>query len=130
MRMMPSQHYTEIKRSFFHHGLKRTSLDGCVEAMKGVYSSMRLCQVCAITIQHSSDFLTVSQLPGSFGNSTGLAVNVDVANGTFWIAQTLHQAARNLCDIRHRHSKLLPSVLMRTPLNIIDSLLYRLPKHA
>lgn len=47
MRQMPSQHYTEIKRSFFHHGLKRTALDGCVEAMKGVYSSMRLCQVCA-----------------------------------------------------------------------------------
>jgi eukaryotic translation initiation factor 2C len=48
---MPSQHYTEIKRSFFHHGLKRTALDGCVEAMKGVYSSMRLCQVCIFTIQ-------------------------------------------------------------------------------
>src|ERR1700694_1116790 len=53
MRMMPSQHYTEIKRSFFHHGLKRTALDGCVEAMKGVYSSMRLCQVCGLIVQHS-----------------------------------------------------------------------------
>jgi eukaryotic translation initiation factor 2C len=48
---MPSQHYTEIKRSFFHRGLKRTALDGCVEAMKGVYSSMRLCQVYIFTIQ-------------------------------------------------------------------------------
>lgn len=29
--------------------------------------------------------------------NTGLAVNVDVANGTFWTAQDVCQAARNLC---------------------------------
>jgi eukaryotic translation initiation factor 2C len=29
-------------------------------------------------------------------------VNVDVSNGTFWIAQDLHQAARNLCKERNR----------------------------
>ncbi len=33
---------------------------------------------------------------------TGLAVNVDVANGTFWTAQDVHQAARNLCKDRNR----------------------------
>jgi eukaryotic translation initiation factor 2C len=31
-----------------------------------------------------------------------LAVNVDVANGTFWAAQDVHQAARNLCKDRNR----------------------------
>jgi eukaryotic translation initiation factor 2C len=108
MRQMPSQHYTEIKRSFYHHGLKRTALDGCVEAMKGVYSSMRLCQI-----------------PGSFGNSTGLAVNVDVANGTFWIAQTLHQAARNLCDIRHRHISYMDFRNMLKPARMNDGNLTR-----
>jgi eukaryotic translation initiation factor 2C len=30
-----------------------------------------------------------------------LAVNVDVANGTFWTAQDLHQAIRNLIGLRH-----------------------------
>jgi eukaryotic translation initiation factor 2C len=40
--------------------------------------------------------------PSAGGPGTGLAVNVDVANGTFWIAQDLHQAARNLCNQRNR----------------------------
>lgn len=31
-----------------------------------------------------------------------MAVNVDVANGTFWAAQDVHQAARNLCSARNR----------------------------
>jgi eukaryotic translation initiation factor 2C len=31
-----------------------------------------------------------------------LALNVDVANGTFWAAQDLHQAARNFCKDRNR----------------------------
>jgi eukaryotic translation initiation factor 2C len=31
-----------------------------------------------------------------------LALNVDVANGTFWTAQDLHQAARNYCSERNR----------------------------
>jgi eukaryotic translation initiation factor 2C len=35
-------------------------------------------------------------VPGA--NSTGLAINVDVANGTFWASQDVHQAARNLCS--------------------------------
>lgn len=32
----------------------------------------------------------------------GLAVNVDVANGTFWTSQDVTQAARNLCNARNR----------------------------
>jgi eukaryotic translation initiation factor 2C len=31
-----------------------------------------------------------------------LALNVDVANGTFWAPQDVHQAARNLCRDRNR----------------------------
>jgi eukaryotic translation initiation factor 2C len=37
------------------------------------------------------------------GPGTGLAINVDVANGTFWAAQDVHQAARNLCSARNRN---------------------------
>jgi len=39
----------------------------------------------------------------SSGPSTGLAVNVDVANGTFWTSQDVCQAARNLCKERNPH---------------------------
>ena len=31
-----------------------------------------------------------------------MALNVDVANGTFWASQDLHQAARNLCKDNNR----------------------------
>jgi eukaryotic translation initiation factor 2C len=31
-----------------------------------------------------------------------LALNVDVANGTFWAPQDVHQAARNFCRDRNR----------------------------
>jgi eukaryotic translation initiation factor 2C len=56
--------------------------------MRGVYSSIRLCE-----------------LTPSMGNGpgTGLALNVDVANGTFWTSQDVHQAARNLCKARNRN---------------------------
>lgn len=40
--------------------------------------------------------------PSIGGSATGLAVNVDVANGAFWTPQDLHQAARNLCKERNR----------------------------
>jgi eukaryotic translation initiation factor 2C len=46
MRQQPSEQYTAIKRSFYSRGGgSRSNLDMCVEAMKGVYSSIRLCQV-------------------------------------------------------------------------------------
>lgn len=59
-----------------------------MEAQKGVYSSMRL-----------------NDPKGSFGDSTGLAINVDVANGTFWTQQSLMNTARNLCHERNRARK-------------------------
>ncbi|KAI1004889.1 hypothetical protein K3495_g3326 [Podosphaera aphanis] len=85
MRQGPSEHYTQIKRSFFSQGNVSQKLDDLIYAMKGVYASMRLCNPRS-----------------SIGQAgTGLAVNVDVANGTFWISQDLHQAARNLCKQRN-----------------------------
>jgi eukaryotic translation initiation factor 2C len=98
MRQWPASQYTLIKRSFFTKGTGYTHLDNYVSALKGVYSSIRLC----------------SLQPSMGGIGTGLAVNVDVANGTFWTARKLftatflrsvltlavedvHQAARNFC---------------------------------
>jgi eukaryotic translation initiation factor 2C len=51
--------------------------------------------------------ITIGQPQGSNGGGTGLAVNVDVANGSFWVSQGLHQAARNLCCDRNPDSKLI-----------------------
>ncbi|KAH7370050.1 Piwi domain-containing protein [Rhexocercosporidium sp. MPI-PUGE-AT-0058] len=86
MRQGPSEQYTMMKRSFFSRGTTSHQLDNVVVAMKGVYTSIRLCS-------------PVSSL-GAAG--TGLALNVDVANGTFWAAQDVHQAARNYCNQRNR----------------------------
>jgi len=87
MRMWPSDLYTAHKRSFFVRGENRTALDNVIEAMRGVYTSIRLCNP--------------KSLIGA--PSTGLALNVDVANGTFWTVQDVHQAARNLCKDRNRN---------------------------
>jgi eukaryotic translation initiation factor 2C len=86
VRQWPSEQYTTIKRSFFAQGSQRHALDNVVEAMRGVYSSIRLCEL--------------NSSVGAAG--TGLALNVDVANGTFWASQDVHQAARNLCKARNR----------------------------
>ncbi|PVH73736.1 Piwi-domain-containing protein [Cadophora sp. DSE1049] len=86
MRQGPSEQYTMIKRSFFSRGTTSHQLDNVVVAMKGVYTSIRLCSPTASV-----------GAPG-----TGLALNVDVANGTFWAAQDVHQAARNYCSQRNR----------------------------
>jgi eukaryotic translation initiation factor 2C len=69
MREHPSRKYTQIKKSFFQRGEKRYDLGKGVEAFKGVFSSLR------------------PVLDDKSGKS--LAVNVDVANGTFWHAQPL-----------------------------------------
>ncbi|KAF2121980.1 Piwi domain-containing protein [Lophiotrema nucula] len=72
MRETPSQHYTQIKKSFFQRGEQRFDLGGGIEAFKGVFSSLR--PVLNDKLQKN------------------LAVNVDVANGTFWRAQELPRA--------------------------------------
>lgn len=85
IRQWPSERYTVQKRSFFARGPQRCPLDLTVEAMKGVYASIRLC----------------NHVPE--GNAIrGLAINVDVANGTFWTSQDVMQAARNLCSANNR----------------------------
>ncbi|TAQ85545.1 hypothetical protein B7494_g6138 [Chlorociboria aeruginascens] len=88
MRQWPSELYTVQKRNFFSRGTQtqRVPLDKVIEAMKGVYSSVRLCD----------------PKPSAGGSGTGLAINVDVANGTFWTSQDVHQAARNFCNARNR----------------------------
>lgn len=45
MRQGPSEQYTMIKRNFFARGAATVALDNVVVAMKGVYSSIRLCNV-------------------------------------------------------------------------------------
>ncbi|KAF4636136.1 hypothetical protein G7Y89_g1931 [Cudoniella acicularis] len=87
IRQGPSDIYTSIKRSFFSKGTQQQPLDNVIVAMRGVYSSIRLC----------------SLQPSNGGPGTGLALNVDVANGTFWNPQDLHQAARNFLKDRNRN---------------------------
>ena len=43
-----------------------------------------------------------------------MALNVDVANGTFWTAQDVHQAARNFLKERNRNLdyKIMAKLLM------------------
>jgi eukaryotic translation initiation factor 2C len=72
LRELPSQKYTQIKKSFFQRGEQRFDLGGGVEAFKGVFSSLR------------------PVLDGQHKKS--LSINVDVANGTFWRSQELIKA--------------------------------------
>ena len=92
-----------IKRSFFSRGTTSHQLDNVVVAMKGVYSSIRLCSVSILIPVNCLHILTNCKPTASVGApGTGLALNVDVANGTFWAAQDVHQAARNYCSQRNR----------------------------
>ncbi|TVY52417.1 Protein argonaute [Lachnellula cervina] len=86
IRAWPAERYHTQKRSFFNKGNAQAYLDNVIVAQKGVYSSIRLC----------------SPMPSNGGPGTGLAVNVDVANGTFWTIQDVHQAARNFCKSKNR----------------------------
>jgi hypothetical protein len=76
MRESPSQHYTQIKKSFFQRGEQRFDLGGGVEAFKGVFASLR------------------PVFDDKFQKS--LSVNVDVANGTFWRSQELTRVSPNV----------------------------------
>ncbi|PIA98245.1 Protein argonaute [Cercospora beticola] len=76
LRETPSKKFVSIKRSFFPKGGQPVDLGGGVNALKGVYQSLRLVH------------------PGR------LSVNMDVANGTFWQAIPLVQAAVLFCGAR------------------------------
>ena len=58
LRQWPSMRYTVQKRNFYNRGDTRTSLDTVVEAFKGVYASMRLCDVSFAGPLHSLEFLS------------------------------------------------------------------------
>ncbi|KAK7529899.1 Piwi domain-containing protein [Phyllosticta citribraziliensis] len=79
MRETPSRNLTAIKKSFFSKGQTRVPLGGGIEALKGVFSSIRI---------------TTSAF-----NTPGLSVNVDVSNGTFWTAQKLAIAIQHCLEI-------------------------------
>jgi eukaryotic translation initiation factor 2C len=72
LREIPSRKYTQIKKSFFQRGEQRFDLGGGIEAFKGVFSSLRP----VLNERHDKS----------------LAINVDVANGTFWRSQELLKA--------------------------------------
>lgn len=76
LRQTPTEKYSSIKRSFFQKGEKRFELGGGVEAFKGVFASLRVVH------------------PGR------LSVNLDVANGTFWVAQQFTKTAAQVCGAR------------------------------
>lgn len=77
MREMPRRNLNQIKRSFFPQNGPRLALGSGVEAAKGVYASLRVAY-------------------NGHGNGASLVANVDVANGTFWMQQTMMQA---LCAV-------------------------------
>ncbi|CAG8972388.1 hypothetical protein HYALB_00007141 [Hymenoscyphus albidus] len=77
MRQGPSERGDLVsqKRSYFSRtGNNYAPLDNLIGASKGVYQSIRLCDP---------------------NGGSGLGINVDVANGTFWSGQELIQAVRN-----------------------------------
>ncbi|KAF2716205.1 Piwi-domain-containing protein [Polychaeton citri CBS 116435] len=82
LREYPSNQLVALKRSFFIKGQGRTDLGSGVEASKGVYQSLRI----------------------AHGAGTGLSVNVDVANGMFWISTQLWRLAIMLTGARDVNS--------------------------
>ncbi|OQO01680.1 hypothetical protein B0A48_12717 [Cryoendolithus antarcticus] len=79
LREYPTTKFTQIKRSFFARGETRTQLGRGIEAMKGVYQSLRMA--------HSPQ-------------GAQLSINVDVANGTFFNASRLDILAFNFAGCR------------------------------
>lgn len=88
MRELPSQQYTQIKKSFFQRGEQRFDLGGGIEAFKGVFASLR---------PVLNDQMT-----------RNLSVNVDVANGTFWRAQELTRALAQVFNCSPPRKSYLP----------------------
>ncbi|KAK3990966.1 Piwi domain-containing protein [Cladorrhinum sp. PSN332] len=79
IRQGPSENWRLIKRTLFNEASETERLNNYSEAIKGIYSAIRL---------------NSSKLSGGFG----LGINVDVSNQTFFVGQDLHQLARNLLN--------------------------------
>lgn len=83
MRETPRSRFHPFRRAFYSRNNQKAPLGGGVEALKGVYASIR-CAYYGPTI------------------SPGLAVNVDVANGTFWTEGALLGAMMATCGMTDR----------------------------
>ncbi|KAL2261286.1 hypothetical protein VTK26DRAFT_4477 [Humicola hyalothermophila] len=76
LRQGPSETMLLIKRTFFNNHSQTKRLNSCTEAIKGIYSAIRLNS----TIKNGGH---------------GLGINVDISNQTFWVGQKFDQLARN-----------------------------------
>ncbi|KAK4242909.1 hypothetical protein C8A03DRAFT_28908 [Achaetomium macrosporum] len=76
LRQGPSENMKLIKRTLFNSYSETYRLNNATEAIKGIYSAIRLNESIK-------------------SGGIGLGVNVDVSNQTFWVGQPLMQLARN-----------------------------------
>ncbi|SPQ24731.1 a0666294-854c-48b1-a5ab-3a6c7c7f3e10 [Thermothielavioides terrestris] len=83
LRQGPSERMHLVKRTLFNEYSQTKRLNSCTEAIKGIYSAVRL-----------------NESINSGG--LGLGVNVDVANQTFWVGQRFEQLARNFLSCMNR----------------------------
>ncbi|KAK4218356.1 Piwi domain-containing protein [Rhypophila decipiens] len=95
LRQGPSERFKLIKRTFFNNASESRQLGTCTEAIKGIYSTIRL-----------------NESINSGG--LGLGVNVDVANQTFWVGQKFEALVRNyLANVDRRWNAQNPDELAR-----------------
>ncbi|OAA54541.1 eukaryotic translation initiation factor [Niveomyces insectorum RCEF 264] len=80
LRQKPSLYMTAIRRNFYHPDAPKRDLDKTVYAAKGIYAAFRLSESIR-------------------SGGSGLGINVDVANTTFWKDQRLDQLVLNFLQI-------------------------------
>ena len=80
LRQKPSMSMTAIRRNFYHPQAPRRDLDDTIYAAKGIYAAFRLSESIR-------------------SGGSGLGINVDVANTTFWKEQRLSDAVWNMVQI-------------------------------
>ncbi|KAK3321598.1 Piwi domain-containing protein [Apodospora peruviana] len=83
LRQGPSERMKLIKRTLFNNASETHHLNAYTEAIKGIYSAVRLNE-------------SINQ------GGLGLGVNVDVSNQTFWIGQKFEQLVRNFLSASDR----------------------------
>lgn len=72
-----------IKRTFVNEYSQTKRLNSYTEAIKGIYSAIRLNE-------------------SIYNQGTGVGINVDVSNQTFWVGQPFEQLARNFLSCADR----------------------------
>ncbi|KAK4100369.1 Piwi-domain-containing protein [Parathielavia hyrcaniae] len=83
LRQGPSERMRLIRRTLFNEYSQTKRLNNVTEAIKGIYSAIRL-----------NDSIKSGGL--------GLGINVDVSNQTFWVGQKFEQLARNFLSCMDR----------------------------